>query len=215
MKEKEHLNFISVAAMYVGVIVGAAFAVLAFMIGFLAAELKTEDMGRIISLVDNKKITESIGCFMAVFLFTTIISMTAAGGSFLYQQFGIHKAIGGGIIAVLVAVTVLGDFKRISGFFKYIVPILFAVVMGMCFYIILSGTEQSGKTYNFQQPEIISSWYVAAPLYVAYRSSYAGFFRKDFNSGKYCLRNRSLCVNIFSCYQCILWFYHEDSGQAL
>lgn len=198
MKEKEHLNFISVAAMYVGVIVGAgfasgretwqffgifgedgfkgsilagcAFAVLAFMIGFLAAELKTEDMGRIISLVDNEKITESIGCFMAVFLFTTIISMTAAGGSFLYQQFGIHKAIGGGIIAVLVAVTVLGDFKRISGFFKYIVPILFAVVMGLCFYIILSGAEQSGKTYNFQQPEIISSWYVAAPLYVAYNS---------------------------------------------
>ncbi|MDY2959653.1 MAG: hypothetical protein SOR72_02490 [Hornefia sp.] len=198
MKEKEGLNFAGVAAMYVGVIVGAGFAsgretwqffgifgaegfkgsvlagcwfaALAFMVGFLAIELETDDMGKIISIVDNKKITEAIGYFMAVFLFTTIISMTAAGGSFLYQQFGIHKAAGGGIIAILVAATVLGDFKRISKFFKYVVPVLFAVVMGLCFYVILSDPEQSGKTANFQQLGMISSWYVSAPLYVAYNT---------------------------------------------
>lgn len=196
MKEKEKLNFVSVAAMYVGVIVGAgfasgretwqffgifgtegfkgsilagfAFAILAFMVGFLAVELNTDDMGKIISLVDDKKITESIGYFMAAFLFTTIISMTAAGGSFLYQQFGIHKAVGGAIIAILVAATILGDFKRISKFFKYVVPVLFVVVIGLCFYVIFSDTQQSGKTDDFDQLGMISSWYVAAPLYVAY-----------------------------------------------
>ena len=110
LKERENLNYISVAAMYVGVIVGAgfasgretwqffgifgkggffgsllagiAFALLAFMIGFLAVELDTDDMGKIISAVNNKKISEIIGYMMAAFLFTTIISMTAAGGSF-------------------------------------------------------------------------------------------------------------------------------------
>ena len=50
---------------------------------------------------------------MAVFLFTTIISMTAAGGSFLYQQFGIHKAIGGGIIAVLIIVKHKSNIQRL------------------------------------------------------------------------------------------------------
>ncbi len=196
LKEKENLNFISVAGMYVGVIVGAgfasgretwqffglfgkggflgsilagtAFALLAFMIGFIAVELDTSDMGRIISVVDNKKVAETIGYMMAAFLFTTIISMTAAGGSFLYQQFGIHRAVGGALIAILVAATVLGDFKRISKFFRYIVPVLFLVVMGLCVYVIFSGTIKSGGKYEPENLGMISKWYVAAPLYVAY-----------------------------------------------
>lgn len=196
LKERENLNYISVAAMYVGVIVGAgfasgretwqffgifgkggffgsllagiAFALLAFMIGFLAVELDTDDMGKIISVVNNKRISEIIGYMMAAFLFTTIISMTAAGGSFLHQQFGIHRAIGGAVIAVLVAVTVLGDFKRISRFFKYIVPALFAVVMGLCVYVIFSDTMKSGRNREIENCGMVSKWYVAAPLYVAY-----------------------------------------------
>ena len=147
---------------------GLAFALLAFMIGFLAVELDTDDMGKIISVVNNKKISEIIGYMMAAFLFTTIISMTAAGGSFLHQQFGIHRAIGGAVIAVLVAVTVLGDFKRISKFFKYIVPALFAVVMGLCVYVIFSDTIKSGRNREIENFGMISKWYVAAPLYVAY-----------------------------------------------
>ena len=39
--------------------------------------------------------------------------MTAAGGSFLYQQFGIHKAIGGGIIAVLIIVKHKSNIQRL------------------------------------------------------------------------------------------------------
>ena len=94
MKERENLNYISVATMYVGVIVGAgfasgretwqffgifgkdgffgsllaglAFALLAFMIGFLAVELDTDDMGKIISVVNNKKISEIIGYMMVI-----------------------------------------------------------------------------------------------------------------------------------------------------
>lgn len=193
---EKKLNFVSVAAMYVGVIMGAGFAsgretwqffgifgdkafygvviaaagfaAIAYMIGYLAVRLNTRDMGRIVCFIDNRYLSEGFGYFMAVFLFTTIISMTAAGGSFLYQQFGVHRAIGGGIIAILVAATILGDFDRISRLFRYIVPVLFAVVIICCVLVILSDMKQSGATGGFKPSKMAPDWLIAAPLYVAY-----------------------------------------------
>jgi len=190
------LNFIGVAAMYVGSIMGAGFAsgreswqffgvfgnkaylgvlisslgfaMIAFMVNYISQSRNTTDIGRIVWFTDNRIITEAIGYSMAAFLFTTIISMSAAGGSFLNQEFGISKIIGGGIIAFLVAITVIGDFERISRLFKYIVPLLFAVVIIVSFIVIFSGIGQSGATGGFKVSEMAPNWIVAALVFIAY-----------------------------------------------
>lgn len=190
------LNFIGVAAMYVGSVMGAGFAsgreswqffgvfgskaylgifisamcfaAIAFMINYISIEKDTTDIGTIVSFTDNRVVIEGIGYSMAAFLFTTIISMSAAGGSFLNQEFGLSKAVGGGIIAFLVAITVLGDFERISKLFKFIVPMLFAIVVGCSIIVIFSDIEQSGATSGFKPSIMAPDWIFAAFVFVAY-----------------------------------------------
>ncbi|MDQ9832307.1 hypothetical protein RFY41_04505, partial [Acinetobacter soli] len=64
----------------------------------IASMLRTSDMGKVIVPGNNKKITNLIGYFMAVFLFTAIVNMSAAGGSLLNQQFGLSTPVGGAIV---------------------------------------------------------------------------------------------------------------------
>ena len=157
MQQKTNLNLLNVALMFVGAIMGAGFAsgreiwqffgvfgkqgrigilliavlfvVLGMMTAYLARILGTNDMGRIIAPGGNPKIENLVSWFMAIMLFTVLINMTAAGGALLHQNFGISRLVGGVLIGVLVIVTVLGEFERISKVFRYIMPVLFAAVI--------------------------------------------------------------------------------------
>lgn len=194
--KKKQLNFFNVAVMYVGTIMGAGFAsgregwqffgvfenkayvgialagilfmTLGMMVSYIARSLKTDDMGKVIVFSDNPKITNAVGYFMAAILYTIIISMSAAGGSLLNQQFGIHKAVGGAIIVALVIFTVLGNFDRISKVFKLIIPILFVIDIGCCILVMGSDIEQSGATSGFPPSEMAPTWYIAAFLFISY-----------------------------------------------
>lgn len=194
--QKKKLNIFNVAALYVGTIMGAGFAsgregwqffgvfgakgyvgitiagllfiVLGMMVAYIAREKNTADMGRIIVFSENPKIISAVGYFMAAILYTIIISMSAAGGSFLNQQFGFHQAVGGGIIAVMVIATVLGNFERISKVFKLIVPVLFGIDIVLCLAVIFSDIEQSGATDGFPVSAMAPNWFLAAVLFISY-----------------------------------------------
>lgn len=195
MKEKK-LNYFHVAVMYVGTIMGAGFASgregwqffgifgkkayigialagllftgLGMMVSYIARSLKTDDMGKVIVFTDNPKITDAVGYFMAAILYTIIISMSAAGGSLLNQQFGISKAVGGAMIVVLVILTVLGNFDRVSKVFKLIIPVLFVIDIGCCFLVMASDIEQSGATSGFPPSAMAPNWFIAAILFISY-----------------------------------------------
>lgn len=195
MKEKK-LNFFNVAVMYVGTIMGAGFAsgregwqffgifgnkayvgialagflfmALGMMVSYIARSLKTDDMGKVIVFSDNPKLADAVGYFMAAILYTIIISMSAAGGSLLHQQFGINKAVGGAMIVVLVILTVLGNFDRVSKVFKLIIPVLFVIDIGCCFLVMLSDIEQSGATSGFPPSAMAPNWFIAAVLFISY-----------------------------------------------
>lgn len=195
MKNKR-LSFFNIAALYIGTIMGAGFAsgreawqffgvfglqgyvgialsgflfmALGMMVAYIARVTDTDDMGKIILYSDNPRITNGIGYFMAAILYMVIISMSAAGGSFLHQQFGLHKAVGGGIIAVLVILTVLGNFDRISRIFRWIVPVLLFVDLALCAVVIFSDIEQSGQTSGFPVSAMASNWFIAAFLFISY-----------------------------------------------
>lgn len=195
MKQKK-LSYFNVAAMYVGAIMGAGFAsgregwqffgvfgakgfaglfiagllfvLMGVMISYIATELNTKDMGKIIVPWDNEVIAEWVGRFLAAILYTIIISMSAAGGSFLHQQFGCHQAVGGIIIVVLVLFTVLGNFERISKVFRFIVPVLFTLDILLCLMVIFSDMDQSGAVTGFKPSNLAPQWGIAAVLFTAY-----------------------------------------------
>lgn len=138
------------------------------MVAYIARSLDTADMGRIIVFSDNPKLTGAVGYFMAAILYTIIVSMSAAGGSFLAQQFGIHQAVGGIIIVIMVIFTVLGSFERVSKIFKYTAPVLFAIDIVLCITVILSDIEQSGATGGFPVSAMAPNWFLAAFLFISY-----------------------------------------------
>ncbi len=192
------LNWIEITSLYIGVIMGAGFAsgrecwqffgvfgskgyygaaastvcfiLLACMLTFIARSKGSADLGRLISPFDNALIEEIIGWTLAVIYYSLIIAMTAAGGSLLNQQFGISKVIGGSVIAVLCIVTVLGDFERISGIFRLMVPVLFVTGILTIFLTIRADFGQSGAVSGYRPGRMSPNWIISAIVFMAYNS---------------------------------------------
>jgi len=190
------LTFFNVAALYVGTLMGAGFAsgregwqffgvfgtkgyaglaisgalfiIIGMMVSYIARKKNTQDMGRIIDFTDSPKVSAAIGYLMAGILYTIIISMSAAGGSFLNQQFGLPQFVGGLLIVILVIITVLGDFERISKIFRLITPALFAIDVLLCIIVMTMNIQQSGATSGFPVSGMASTWQFAAVLFVCY-----------------------------------------------
>lgn len=196
MQQKTNLNLLNVALMFVGAIMGAGFAsgreiwqffgvfgrqgrigilliavlfvVLGMMTAYLARILGTNDMGRIIAPGGNPKIENLVSWFMAIMLFTVLINMTAAGGALLHQNFGISRLAGGVLIGVLVIVTVLGEFERISKVFRYIMPVLFAAVILISVLAVTANLGASAQREPVKPSPIAGNWVLAACLYISY-----------------------------------------------
>lgn len=196
MQQKTNLNLLNVALMFVGAIMGAGFAsgreiwqffgvfgkqgrigilliavlfvVLGMMTAYLARILGTNDMGRIIAPGGNPKIENLVSWFMAIMLFTVLINMTAAGGALLHQNFGISRLVGGVLIGVLVIVTVLGEFERISKVFRYIMPVLFAAVILISVLAVTANLGASAQREPVKPSPIAGNWVLAACLYISY-----------------------------------------------
>ena len=190
------IGIFGVAFMYIGTIMGAGFAsgreiwqffgcfgtqakigvviagVLFILIGvftaYIARVLNTNDMGRIIVPGENKKLSNFVGYFMALILFAVLITMSAAGGALFKQQFQGSPLIGGAFIIIVVVITVLGGFNRIAGVFRWLVPILLFVVVGVSILVIRAplGPAEIGEAVC---PSPLSpTWYLSAVLYLSY-----------------------------------------------
>lgn len=192
------LSWIEITSLYVGVIMGAGFAsgrecwqffgvfgnkgylgaiastacfvMLACMLTFIARSKNTADLGRLICPFESAAAYEITGWVLAAIYYTLIIAMTAAGGSLLQQQFGVSKVAGGLIIALLVIVTVLGDFERISRVFRLMVPVLFTVGIITILLTIKAGFTQSGAVSGFTPGRMSPNWPVSALVFMAYNS---------------------------------------------
>ena len=192
------LNWIEITSLYIGIIMGAGFAsgrecwqffgvfgtkgyagaaastvcfvLLACMLTYIARSKGTADLGRLICPVESRPAYELIGWVLAAIYYSMIIAMTAAGGSLLNQQFGINKAVGGVIIAILCIITVLGDFERVSKVFRLMVPVLFVVGIITILLTINAGFTQSGATSGYMPGRMSPNWPVSALVFMAYNT---------------------------------------------
>lgn len=196
MKDKNKLSALNVAVMYIGAIMGAGFAsgretwqffgvfgkmgmvgiiIFAFsflaiglMVSYIARELGTNDMGKIIVPNGNSRLENFVGYFMAVVLAMVMVIMTAAGGALLHQQFGLPYAVGGALITLLVIATVIGDFERISRVFKYIMPVLCVVMVAVCLIVIIEDPVGEKINVEIKPSPAAPNWLVASIVYISY-----------------------------------------------
>lgn len=192
------LKMFNIAALYIGVIMGAGFAsgreawqffgvfgeqgyygaiavtvcfvMVACMLSYIALSKNTSDLGRLISPVESRFVVNTVGIITAAIYYSMIIAMTAAGGSLLNQQFGINKAAGGAIIAVLVVITVLGDFERVSKVFKLLSPVLFVLGMITIGLVIAADFPQSGAVTGYKPGGMTPNWQISALVFLAYNT---------------------------------------------
>ena len=93
--------------------------------------LNTTNLSKIILPFDNSIAEKVIGFVVASFLFLVYFSMLAAGGALIQEQFSIHNSIGGLILMLLIALTTIKGFNRVSNSLGKLTPILFIVTIGL------------------------------------------------------------------------------------
>ena len=190
------LNFLNVALMYVGAIMGAGFAsgrelwqfmglfgrkgiigtvfvaicfvVLGFMTSYIARAKNTRDFAVIITPEGHPKLMAAVSVFMSLMLFSVLITMSAAGGALLNQNYGISRIYGGVSICFFVVITVLGDFQRVSKVFKYIMPVLFAIAVVTSLLNIFSDFGALGGYREVKPATMAPNWVLASALYISY-----------------------------------------------
>ncbi len=194
--DRKGLNILQVAVMYIGVIMGAGFAsgretwqffgvfgkagiggvilatagfvIFGHMISYIAISKNTQELGELVNPFNSPVLDSIIGWVIAIMYYSMIIAMSAAGGSLLEYQFGINKIIGGTIVVVLTVITAAGDFQRVSGVFRRVIPVTFAVVIFSIIAVILKGQDQSGPVSGYDPGVITPNPVVAAFVFLSY-----------------------------------------------
>jgi uncharacterized membrane protein YkvI/glyoxylase-like metal-dependent hydrolase (beta-lactamase superfamily II) len=149
-------------------LVGSLFVGLGMATAVVALKLGTNDMGRVIVPGRHRNLVRWVGGFMALMLFTVLISMSAAGGALFSQQFGLPKIAGGAAVTALVLLTVLGGFDRVSRTFRLVMPVLIAAILALCAGILTGGAAGSGNGALPEPSPLAPTWWLAAVLYISY-----------------------------------------------
>ncbi len=196
MMLKHRLNMLGVALVYTGAILGAGFAsgreiwqffgvfgnfgligvavigglfiLLGMITAVIAIKLGTNDMGRVIVPGHNKLLVQFVGYFMALMLFTVLITMSAAGGAMFDQQLGLPRALGGAVIIIMVVLTVIGGFDRVSRAFRFMMPVLIGIILLLCVSVLFAGGMTESSDAVFAPSPLAPTWWLAAILYISY-----------------------------------------------
>lgn len=197
MKKQRALSFLNIAFLYVGSIMGAGFAsgreiwqffgvfgskglfgiatvallfvIVGVMSAMVAIKLNDSDMGQVIVPGDRPRMVKFVGWFMAAMMYTVIISMSAAGGAVFAQQFGLSRVLGGAIITLMVIATVIGGFERVAGVFRFMMPVLSAIVIIASIWLIFADMPVVGdSSVEIKAAPMVGKWYIAPLVYMSY-----------------------------------------------
>lgn len=141
---------------------------LGIIIVSIAYILNTTNICKIILPFDNSIAEKVIGFVVASFLFLVYFSMLAAGGALIRQQFGIHNSIGGLILMLLIALTTIKGFNRVSNSLGKLTPILFIVTIGLALFLIAKGYKNIFAEQVISASPLASNWFIASIVFVSY-----------------------------------------------
>ena len=195
-EEKTKLKYFGVAFMYSGAIMGAGFAsgrevwqffgvfgnfgyaglalatVLFMLMGFIASRIariiNSNDIGTVIVPGKMRLLNSFVAYFMAAMLFLAFITLTAAGGAIFNQQFGLSRILGGAIVVLLVIITVIGGFDRVSGVSRFFVPVLMLSIASVSIALLIQNGGIPVAQTTYTASPLAPRWYLAAILYLAY-----------------------------------------------
>ncbi len=188
-----------VAATYIGTVVGAGFAsgqeVLQFFsffgawgavgialvtVLFIYFGVIIMDLGRgtgarshleVIRASGGRILGGVIDAVISFFLFGSLTAMFAGTGALFMQEFHLPALLGGGLMAVLTAVTVLTGIRGVINSISVVVPFLLAAVAGTCVFAMMQTPPNFYAAAHPATPNgVITDWFMASILYVSYNT---------------------------------------------
>ncbi|MCF8012013.1 MAG: hypothetical protein K9L17_12620 [Clostridiales bacterium] len=164
MAKKKQLSIFTIAATYVGTVVGAGFAsgqevlqffgffglpgiiglvvttVLLAVFGYIILELgrrlNAESYLPVIRYAGGKQLGRIIDWTIIVFLFGGFVAMSAGAGAIFVEQFGLSFLWGSLLMTVLSLATVLIGFSGVISSISFVVPLLLTAVFAVSIYTI-------------------------------------------------------------------------------
>lgn len=139
------------------------------LVAYFSSQLRgTTDFSKVMvpeGSVAGRKIAEKV---MPVMIWMVIITMSAAAGSIVSQQFGLPAYVGGLALILAVLVTVMGNFKRVSGVLRFVMPVLLAAMLVTCAAIIMTDIPPQGYTDVPEPSPLAPTWYTSALIYICF-----------------------------------------------
>ena len=186
-----------IAATYVGTVIGAGFAsgqeilqffgvfgnsglagllvvtLLFILYGYIIMDLgykvQSQSYMEVIRLSGGKYFGIVADSIILFFLFGTLATMIAASGALLNQQFGVHKIIGGTIMAVISVITVFMGLNGLINSLSLIAPVLLTTAVGTSIISVYFIPPREGNIpFSQAAGAFAGNWLWSAILYVSY-----------------------------------------------
>ncbi len=196
---KEGTSTLKVAATYIGTIVGAGFAtgqevlqfftkfgamglaglilttvmfiVFGYIIMDLGKQLNARSHLEIIKYSGGRLLGTIIDIIITFFLFGGLAAMIAGTGAIFVQQFNLPSISGNIIMCILTALTVLTGIKGVINSISFVVPFLLVSIIGVSIASIINTPPDISATGQVVgESGLITSWFLAAVLYVSYNT---------------------------------------------
>lgn len=198
MNKDKGLSVLTIAATYIGTVVGAGFAtgqevfqfftlfgwwgivgqiistILFIFFGYIimgiAQDLKAKSHLEVIKYAGGKWLGTAIDWIITGFLFGAVVIMAAGAGAIFAEQFELPSIIGSTLIILMTLITVLLGLRNIIKAISIVVPFLLTAVLGVSLYAIFTNSITPDKLAYAQESvkAAAPNWLIAAILYVSY-----------------------------------------------
>lgn len=194
--KKQGISAVKIGAAYIGTVVGAGFAtgqeILQFFAGFgingvwgiaistalfvvfgiiimeIGFEVAAESHVDILSRIGGKMFTLVMDRMISFFMFASLTAMMAGTGALFTQQLGLSGVLGGVVMAVITAATVLAGFSGVVSSISAVVPFLLVSVVGISLFSINQNPPELSTIAVQSGNPFLSNWLLSAVLYASY-----------------------------------------------
>ena len=197
IQKEKRISAFTVAATYIGTVVGAGFAtgqeVLQFfgfygLKGFLGLalsgllfafygsiilqlglRLQADSHLKVIRETGGKWIGTIVDWVITFFLFGALVVMAAGAGAIFKEQFGLSPLLGNALMMILTLLTVLAGISGVITAISLVAPVLLASVIGIgIFSLVKVGFDPGALQWSDPARAAVPFWPLAALLYVSY-----------------------------------------------
>jgi len=198
MIKRKNLSVLTIAATYIGTVVGAGFATgqevfqfftlfgwwgvvgqiiatalfiyFGYIVMKLARELNAKSHLEVIRYAGGKWVGTIIDWVITFFLFGALVIMAAGAGAIFDEQFGFSSFIGSWLMIVITLITVVLGLRNIIKAISFVVPFLLLAVLSVSLYSIFTNPITPAKlAFLARSPKFAApNWLIATVLYVSY-----------------------------------------------